>query len=75
MDNRWKYLEELDDDALLAERDNALAEIESYNEDLDDPSTGSSERSEIYNDLRYEEEKLAAVEEIIRSRGLSVPSR
>jgi hypothetical protein len=47
-----------------------MAEIESYNEDLEDPSTGSNERSEIYNDLKYEEEKLEAIEEIIKSRGL-----
>ena len=69
-DNRFKYLLELDDEDLLKEREESLAEIESYNEDLDDPTTGSSERSEIYNDLRYEQDKLAAVEEIIRSRGL-----
>lgn len=69
-DKRWAYLQELDDDTLLKERTDSIAEIESYNEDLDDPTTGSSERSEIYNDLRYEEEKLAAIEEIIRSRGL-----
>ena len=68
---RWKYLEELDDDVLLAEIDKSRDEIDSMIETLDDPDASSNEKSEIRNsDLPYEEEKLQVMESIARSRGL-----
>ncbi|MCR4581581.1 MAG: hypothetical protein K5666_03630 [Bacilli bacterium] len=69
--NRWLYLENLDDGALIAERDATIAEIDRYHEELNSPYLNSSNRSEIENsDLPYEEEKLAAIEALIRERGL-----
>lgn len=68
---RWKYLEELDNDVLLAEIDKSRDEIDSMIETLDDPDASSNEKSEIRNsDLPYEEEKLQVMESIARSRGL-----
>ena len=70
-ENRWKYLEELDDDILLDEIEKSRNEINNLIETLEDPDTNSNEKSEIRNsDLPYEEEKLQVMEAIARSRGL-----
>lgn len=70
-ENRWKYLEELDDDILLDEIEKSRNEIDNLIEALEDPDTNSNEKSEIRNsDLPYEEEKLQVMEAIARSRGL-----
>lgn len=70
-ENRWKYLEELDDDILLDEIEKSRNEINNLIEALEDPDTNSNEKSEIRNsDLPYEEEKLQVMEAIARSRGL-----
>lgn len=70
--NRFGYFEELDDEELLAVREEIKTEIENLNERLSDPRLTGEAKSEIDNsDIHFEEEKLAYVEEIISSRGLN----
>ena len=70
-ENRWLYLKNMDDGALISERDATKAEIDRLNDQLNDPYVSSSNKSEIENsDLPYEEQKLEALEALIKERGL-----
>lgn len=71
LNNRFGYLKELDDEDLLAVREEIKTEINNLNERLADPVLTGEAKSEIENsDIYNEEEKLAYLEEIITSRGL-----
>jgi hypothetical protein len=70
-ENRWLYLNNFDDAALIAEREATNAEIDRLNAQLKDPYVSSTNKSEIENDdLPYEEQKLEALEALIKERGL-----
>ena len=72
---RFKYLEELTDDELLYELKEVEEELQRIEEALDNPSISSEERSETLNsDLPYARDKKAAIEAVINSRGIDIPT-
>ena len=70
-ENRFKDYRQLSDEELLKTKKELEGEIADYENDLDDNSISSSEKSEIRNsDLPYAKDKLAYIEMLIESRGL-----
>ena len=70
-ENRFKDFRQLSDEELLKTKKELESEIADYENDLDDNSISSSEKSEIRNsDLPYAKDKLAYIEMLIESRGL-----
>ena len=71
MDNRFKYLDELSDDELLASRVELVKEIEYLLERLEIKNTNGTFKSEIQNsDIKYEREKLEYINYLIDARNL-----
>ena len=71
MDNRFKYLDELSDDELLASRVELVKEIEYLLERLEIKNTNGTVKSEIQNsDIKYEREKLEYINYLIDARNL-----
>lgn len=76
MPKRFEYLIELDDEQLLKLRDDTQSDIDYYYDTLDDDEADSLEKSEIRNsDLPLARDLLAAIDELIRIRGIEPRSR
>ena len=70
-ENRFGYFRQMTDEDILKVREALKQEIAEYEDDLDNPSIGSAQKSEIRNsDLPYSEQQLEYVESVIKERGL-----
>ena len=71
MKNRFKYLNELNDEQLLFEKEGVKNEIQNLLSTLEDKNISHYEKSEIKNsDLPYEKDKLLYIEYLIEERNL-----
>lgn len=72
MENRFGYLNELDDEGILRKKEEIIDEIEYLNTVLNDPHASSEEKSEILNsDLKYERDRLEYIGYLIKERNIT----
>ena len=68
MENKFKYLEEYSLYGLINERDEVLSDID-YLMEAVDSNIDSNARSEFYEDLKNDREKLEALNYYIENKG------
>jgi len=70
-ENRFKYLQEYEDNELLSTKEKLEDELERDRQMASDPFTNSEQKSELLNsDIPYEEDLLSAITAEIEARGL-----
>ena len=75
-ENRFKLYKEKSIDELIEEKNKAEEEIAYYNKILEDPKAPKHFKSEILNsDLRFEEDKLAYINNLLNELDYSSKKR
>ena len=73
MYNRFKYLTEYTDEELVKELDEAQDDLDYMNEQLDDPSVRSNQKTEYEEtDIPHREDQIAFINMLVQQRGIDV---